>query len=338
MEVNEEAVQIMTMHISKGLEFEVVFALGLSSRTAISEEIDEIEAEKLRQLYVAMTRAKKRLYVPIAQSKKDPEAGTHSPMELFARYFEAPFVQELNKLSEKESITLEHLSAPFTLSPAVLKSTVEKRAPLLPRAFSPIFISSFTTLATLKESDLKYAVVDSHAFTLQTMPRGSETGVAIHQIFEELFSGVKPIWRDPLAIDALVSYHLRFSPLQPWEGAIQQMVRKTVNMPLLANGEFFSLSEMIEFQVEMEFIFSSAPNFVKGFIDLVFCRKGFVYFVDWKTNWLEDYGQQFLEKAMDAHDYRLQAALYKEAIERHFKRPFGGAYYLFVRGGTYING
>src|ERR1044071_825960 len=54
-----EAVQIMTMHSSKGLEFEVVFAWGLAEQTPHCDE--EGEAEKLRQLYVTMTRAKRRL-------------------------------------------------------------------------------------------------------------------------------------------------------------------------------------------------------------------------------------------------------------------------------------
>jgi exodeoxyribonuclease V beta subunit len=114
------------------------------------------------------------------------------------------------------------------------------------------------------------------------------------------------------------------------------MVRQTIAMPMVAEGEFFSLSEMGEFQVEMEFVFSSPPHFIKGFIDLVFCHRGRVYFLDWKTNWLEDYGQDSLKKAIDAHDYGLQAALYKEAIKRHFQMEYGGAYYLFVRGGAYL--
>ena len=124
MEVDEEAIQIMTLHISKGLEFDVVFALGLASRTPEGDE--ELDAEKQRQLYVAMTRAKKRLYVPIALSNKDPGPGTHSPMELFSRHFEGPFLEHLAALSKIESITIEQLSKPFILGPASFKPLVKE--------------------------------------------------------------------------------------------------------------------------------------------------------------------------------------------------------------------
>lgn len=339
MEVDEEAVQIMTLHISKGLEFDVVFALGLASRTPPSEEVEEGNAEKKRQLYVAMTRAKKRLYVPIALSLKEADPGTDSPMELFSRSFEGSFPNQLDALSKQESITLERLSSPIFLGPV---PTFQKQAPSIaplsqPRPFTPSYISSFTTLAQTKEGDMKRSETDLSQFTLQTMPRGSDTGIAIHTLFERLFSAKKPIWRDPLAIDALVAENLLFSPLFPWKEAIQQMVRQAVSMPLQTDGEFFTLNEIEEFQVEMEFLFSSPPNFIKGFIDVIFYYRNKVYFLDWKTNWLEDYGTASLQKAMEAHDYGFQAALYAEAIKRHFKADFGGAYYLFVRGGAYYS-
>ena len=166
------------------------------------------------------------------------------------------------------------------------------------------------------------------------MPRGPDTGMIIHEIFEQIFR-TKAMWKDPLVMDQLIAKKLRFSPLACWETAVQQMVRKTMVMPLLGDGEFFTLSELDACQAEMEFIFSSQTGFVKGFIDLVFYRRQKVYFLDWKTHWLEDYGPLALQQTMEAHDYNLQATLYAQAIKRHFKAPFGGAYYIFVRGGTY---
>lgn len=338
MEGEEEAVQIMTLHVSKGLEFDVVFALGLASRTPQSDEAEELDAEKMRQLYVAMTRAKKRLYVPIALSKREGEAGTHSPMELFARHFEGSFIEQIETLSKTESISLETLSPPVILTPFVGVKTVERNDPLpMPRPFAPSFLFSFTTLAQTKESNVKWTGSDPDLFTLQTMPRGSDTGIAIHEIFEQLFSSKQPIWRAPSEMDALVLENLRFSPLFPWKEAIQQMVRQTVAMPLQSERKWFSLSEINRFQVEMEFVFSSASNFIKGFIDLLFYHRGKVYFADWKTNWLDSYDAASMQKAMQAHDYGLQATLYKEAIQRHFKAEFGGAFYVFVRGGAYLH-
>jgi exodeoxyribonuclease V beta subunit len=339
MEVDEEAIQIMTLHISKGLEFDVVFALGLATRTPESEEdAAELDAEKLRQLYVAMTRAKRRLYVPIALSQK--AFGAPSPMELFCRHLETegPLLDRLKALSAAESITYEHLSLPIALGPFKPKAAIENVTSRLPvRSFTPSFLSSFTTLAKPKEMEVKWTESPADLFTLQTMPRGSETGIVIHQLFENLFSFPKPLWRDLANMDVFVAEQLRFSPLAPWTEVIQKMVRQTLIMPLQADGEFFSLSEINRFQVEVEFTYPMGPNFVKGFIDLIFCHRGKVYFLDWKTNWLESYDNASLQEMMSAHDYGLQASLYREAIERHFKLPFGGAFYLFVRGNAYVD-
>ena len=61
----EDGVALMTFHASKGLEFETVFVIDLvegsvpSHRAKTEEQIEE----ERRALYVAMTRAKKELYV-----------------------------------------------------------------------------------------------------------------------------------------------------------------------------------------------------------------------------------------------------------------------------------
>jgi exodeoxyribonuclease V beta subunit len=333
MEVNDEAVQIMTLHISKGLEFDIVFALGLASRTPKAEEGEELDAEKLRQLYVAMTRAKKRLYVPFALGKKEADAGTHSPLELFSRHFEGPLLEHLKKFSATESITMEEIPSPLVLQQTTfsLPSFKESMRPS-PRSFAPSYLSSFTMLAKTQESQVTWTAPEPGVFTLQTMPRGPETGIAIHQIFETLF--MRKIWRDSSAVTLFIAEQLRHSPLAPWQEAIQTMVKETLTQPLVADGVFFTLQDPDQFQVEMEFVFSSSPDYIKGFIDLVFFYQERIYFLDWKTNWLEQYDQAHLEKAMQAHDYPLQAALYKEAIHRHFKAEFGGAFYIFVRGGA----
>ncbi|MBX7067146.1 MAG: UvrD-helicase domain-containing protein [Parachlamydiales bacterium] len=338
MEVDEEAVQIMTLHISKGLEFDVVFALGLATRTPQSEDAAELNAEKMRQLYVAMTRAKKRLYVPIAFSKKEAASGAHSPIELFSQYFEGSFVEQIKILSQTESISHETLSPPLDFAPLALSKKAMISKPISkPRSYEFSILSSFTTLARTKESEVEWTDPDCTQFTLQTMPRGSETGIAIHALFEAIFSSPKPVWRDLGAIDAILAEQLQHSPLEPWQKAIQQMVRQTLSMPLQGEEEWFTLSEIDRFQVETEFVFPTPPDFVKGFIDLIFQRKNKMYLIDWKTNWLENYEPDSLKKAMDTHDYDLQATLYAEAIRRHFKAELGGAYYVFVRGGTWIS-
>ncbi|MFO7890815.1 MAG: UvrD-helicase domain-containing protein [bacterium] len=67
-----EAVSIMTMHASKGLEFQTVFITGcedgLIPYSYFKSQATDVEEEK-RLLYVSMTRAKKYLYLTHAQKR-----------------------------------------------------------------------------------------------------------------------------------------------------------------------------------------------------------------------------------------------------------------------------
>jgi DNA helicase-2/ATP-dependent DNA helicase PcrA len=68
----QEAVQLMTIHAAKGLEFDAVFLTGLEDGLFPHEnslyEPGGLEEER-RLMYVAMTRARKRLYLSLAQSR-----------------------------------------------------------------------------------------------------------------------------------------------------------------------------------------------------------------------------------------------------------------------------
>lgn len=68
----ETAIQLMTVHSAKGLEFDAVFITGLEEGLFPHENsITEIEGleEERRLMYVAITRARKRLYLSFTQSR-----------------------------------------------------------------------------------------------------------------------------------------------------------------------------------------------------------------------------------------------------------------------------
>ncbi|MBM3201849.1 MAG: hypothetical protein FJZ56_05520, partial [Chlamydiae bacterium] len=107
-----ECVQIMTVHASKGLEFDVVFSLGLASRQKEEEPSLDKDEEKMRLLYVAFTRAKRRLYIPyleIIDEKKRP-VDSLSAIEMF---FDKVFFQknwQEKILSSQKSISIEEIT------------------------------------------------------------------------------------------------------------------------------------------------------------------------------------------------------------------------------------
>jgi DNA helicase-2/ATP-dependent DNA helicase PcrA len=68
----QEAVQLMTVHAAKGLEFHTVFILGLEEglcphENSLSDE-GGVEEER-RLMYVAITRARNKLYMTLARSR-----------------------------------------------------------------------------------------------------------------------------------------------------------------------------------------------------------------------------------------------------------------------------
>ena len=71
-QAGQDAVQLMTVHSSKGLEFDCVFITGLEDgifphENAMSDR-DGLEEER-RLMYVAITRARKRLYLSHSQTR-----------------------------------------------------------------------------------------------------------------------------------------------------------------------------------------------------------------------------------------------------------------------------
>ena len=71
-QAGEDAVQLMTVHAAKGLEFDCVFITGLEEGLFPHEnslsDIGGLEEER-RLMYVAITRARKRLYMSFSQTR-----------------------------------------------------------------------------------------------------------------------------------------------------------------------------------------------------------------------------------------------------------------------------
>ncbi|MEO8858296.1 MAG: UvrD-helicase domain-containing protein [Burkholderiaceae bacterium] len=71
-QAGQDAVQLMTVHSSKGLEFDCVFITGMEEGLFPHEnsmsDVDGLEEER-RLMYVAITRARRRLYLSLSQTR-----------------------------------------------------------------------------------------------------------------------------------------------------------------------------------------------------------------------------------------------------------------------------
>jgi exodeoxyribonuclease V beta subunit len=348
-----DAVSIMTMHMSKGLEFDIVFALGATFRSSSKEEliddgqylipsceslpqyktfVKERDAEKARQLYVALTRAKKRVYVPlnILKDTQTADEGTLSPIELFFNshgVFQETILDKISFWSKEAAITYEVVqksdSNPYydqaqeNISlKKPLKALIDKRHEK---------ISSYSSLATHHSKP---------AFEgIKEFPSSAQTGVLLHEIFE----------KEAFTSEALKNV-LFGTELSSYFHQIQEVINLALDIPLKSAYTTFSLKNVAKNRQikEIEFLIDSeeAKGFVTGFIDLVIEHENRYYIIDWKSNLLNGYSQEDLEQEMQNQSYLLQESLYREALkkylqnsdERAFEDCFGGSFYIFLRG------
>ena len=326
-DVDQLGIQIMTMHASKGLEFDIVFAVGLGSKSKADDE--EESAEKLRQLYVAMTRAKRRQYIPVPKDRKN-----NTPIAYFLSHISD---DELHLMKDEKIITWEHVSLDLgSICPLKPQETAAISEQKIIKPFIPSYLLSFSALSKAKEesilSPFEKATLE---FTKHNLPRGSEVGVFVHELFEKIFNSSR--WNIPAFVEQVVRQEVKLSKWALWENAILKMVQDALLAPI-ENG--WCLSDILpeKVMVEQEFLFEDGQNFIKGFIDLIVEKDGKIYFIDWKTNWLgpsnEYYTDELIEETMKAHEYHLQASIYARAIMQGWQIPsekLGGAVYLFLR-------
>ena len=107
LEKDKEAVKLMTVHASKGLEFEYVFIAGLEQdlfpfKHTDEKDINEAEEEEERRLfYVALTRAKKKVFLSYAIIRTIYGAQRVSAPSEFIEDIDASLIEE--QVPEKPS-------------------------------------------------------------------------------------------------------------------------------------------------------------------------------------------------------------------------------------------
>ncbi len=370
LDSSRDAVQIITIHSSKGLEYGIVFALGLINRSPhkdlyytvdgilrfvfdpserdFQRYLTEQDAEKMRQLYVACTRAKDRLYLPVIHGPNPNSLGKRSAMEMFLEMFNQPFDRFLSEDKSTESISCTVLNqTPFVLSGQQDEASIELLKPnKVETAFREISVRSFSSLAQKHGSDSNSAphLFENGVKNTHTLPAGSETGTLLHQLLEEIPFSLGKGWKDVEDVIPYIAPFTKNTSYQLWDKVLAEVVFYAIKTPFIEGVSLQDVDvDCCEF--EMEFLFSQTEDsYLKGFIDLMFFHNGKYYLLDWKSNWLGDksegYSKDALHTAMMNHDYYLQARIYTSALKKYiqlihkksFESLFGGVFYVFLRG------
>jgi exodeoxyribonuclease V beta subunit len=296
LESDEAAVKIVTIHKSKGLEYPVVFCpflwdgrwagenevmyhdpdrelkltLDLGSEDLKSHETlarEEVLAENLRLLYVALTRAKHRCYVVWGRIK-DAETSSlaymlhsgdpgqdGSVVERTAKTFlslsHEEIVAHLKTLELESEGSIEVSRLPEGHSPLQGK-IVEKAETLLSRSFSGRIdrdwkIASFSSLTSGRDTGVDHPDHDGlpaddgplegdveetagePVLDSFAFPKGARAGTCLHDILERLdFREKQPELIHELVRARLVAYGFE----SRWAGTVEAMLRKVLSASL----------------------------------------------------------------------------------------------------------
>lgn len=102
-EANQDAVQLMTIHSAKGLEFPLVVLAGVEEgmfpSNMSNEEPDRLEEER-RLAYVGMTRAMQQLIITYAESRRVYGQDKFHTLSRFVREIPSEFIEEIRLRSQ----------------------------------------------------------------------------------------------------------------------------------------------------------------------------------------------------------------------------------------------
>lgn len=95
---DEDAVQLMTLHSAKGLEFQVVYLAGMEQglfpHQRSSEDPAKLEEER-RLCYVGITRAEKKLYLTMAEQRRLYGRDQYNPPSKFVGELPSSLLEEI---------------------------------------------------------------------------------------------------------------------------------------------------------------------------------------------------------------------------------------------------
>jgi len=327
-----DAVHIHTLHSAKGLEFDIVFSLGLVTDSGKPSSEDE-KQELLRLFYVAATRAKKRLYIPLAYAEDAPQYENDSAITLFLKALEPEGLQSLIEKSDQTIGLLQvDATASTTFSQAANFCYLPKPYTQIDAPYEQYCISSYSSL-------YKHEVRTQEPDMPTTLPKGAIVGRLFHQVLQACICHLiqSGTFFDEKTCFELVKQQIRSTRLAPYVDMVFACIWNAFHATLLGKFSLSNISWKQAF-VEAPFCMYQGNNsWIQGAVDLVFCHEEVFYLVDWKTNWLGDtadaYAQDAMQQTLTRYRYDMQAKLYGDAIKKHLGKEgiYGGFFFIFLR-------
>jgi len=195
LESDEQAVQIMTVHHSKGLEYPVTFC-PFTWKPAKNAKLEDAFNEHVRLLYVALTRGSSRSYLYFKAEKSFGKSslsrifGTDSPVETLEQWAQAcPQLVGLQPADGSQP-TENHRSSQEEDEGSALKAKEFKGS--IPSGYSTTSYSNLMKKRTILEKDRDSE--DPHPESVPMdqrqgaflFPAGSKTGDFFHSVLEDI--------------------------------------------------------------------------------------------------------------------------------------------------------
>ena len=167
----EDQVSLMTIHLSKGLEFPVVYLVGLEENLfpsfMSSSSREELEEER-RLFYVALTRAEKQAVLTYATSRFQWGKITDAEPSRFLSEIDTEYLDFINPVIEPKFINRSGLSSNIFGDEPSLPRSFQKKEPkktisrnetpepiINPRKLKPISSAKFTTPSGDSSQDIQ---------------------------------------------------------------------------------------------------------------------------------------------------------------------------------------
>jgi len=361
-EPDDDAVRILTVHGSKGLEFPVTMVAGLAGSAgrppsvlwtddgpqirfkagkletagwaaAAGDDKEQNRREAVRLLYVALTRAMDHLVLGCYHT---PPKGANAQRSAAQRLWELLSVGDLARVepdipsgtrraeppTPAEVVTLPDRTQ-FAADRADLLEAVRRRVATNPTAL--VVAAGGTGDETAVEPDRatdEADTVSSRTVRRRSSSRGAAIGTATHRVLELLGDLRRPA---PAEVTALARLACAEQQIPQLQADIESRVWSALGSDELQRALIGARSSLSEVYV----VVRDGERFLEGYLDLLVDGPDGLAIFDYKT----DRATTDAEIAAKQHHYAPQLAAYARAVEQVTGRQPSAASLVFARPG-----